>query len=109
MKVYHIIPASYRPALLDDMGIVGAFTKSWLHSDIIDSLLLINAFNLFRKDRGGGRGGRICIYLSNSIPCKRRLDLENPIFQCLWLTLHPKRLPRPLSDIASCGVYHPPG
>ena len=86
-----------------------AITESWLRSDIDDSLLSISAFNLFRKDRGVGRGGGICVYLSNTIPCKRRLDLENPIFECLWLTLRPKRLPRPLSGIAICVVYHPPG
>ena len=27
----------------------------------------------------------------------------------LWLTLRPKRLHRPLSGIAICVVYHPPG
>ena len=27
----------------------------------------------------------------------------------LWLTLRPKRLPRPLSGIVVCTVYHPPG
>ena len=84
-------------------------TESWLRSDIDDNLLSISAFNLFRKDRVAGRGGGICVYLSNVIPCKRRLDLENPNFECLWLTLRPKRLPRPLSGIGICVVYHPPG
>ena len=69
----------------------------------------ISAFNLFRKDRVAGRGGGICVDLNNVIPCKRRLDLENPTFECLWLTLRPKRLPRPLSGITICVVYHPPG
>ncbi|XP_068707713.1 uncharacterized protein [Montipora foliosa] len=86
-----------------------AITESWLRSDIDDSLLSISAFNLFRKDRITGRGGGICVYLNNVIPCKRRLDSENPIFECLWLTLHPKRLPRRLSGMAVCVVYHPPG
>ena len=53
-----------------------AITESWLRSDIDDSLLSISAFNLFRKDRVAGRGGGICVYLNNVIPCKRRLDLE---------------------------------
>ena len=46
--------------------------------------------------------------LNNVMPCKQRLDLENPNFECLWLTLCPKRLPRPLCGIV-CIVYHPPG
>ena len=86
-----------------------AIIETWLRSDIDDSLLSISTFNLFRKDRIAGRGGGICVYLNNVIPCKRRLDLENPIFECLCLTLHPKRLPRPLSGIAICVVYRPPG
>ena len=86
-----------------------AITESWLRSDIDDSLSSTNDFNLFRKGRVAGRGGGICVYLNNAIPCKRRLDLENPIFDCMWLIFAPKRLPRPLSGIASCAVYHPPG
>ena len=37
------------------------------------------------------------------------MDLENLNFECLWLCLRPKRLPGPLSGIAVCVVYHPPG
>lgn len=85
-----------------------AITESWLRSDIDDTLLSMSAFNLFRKDRVAGRGGGICVYLNNVIPCKQCLDLENPNFECLWLTLRPRRLPRPLSGIAICVVYHPP-
>jgi len=67
-----------------------------------------NVFDFRRRfHRVVGRGGEICVYLNNAMPCKRRLDLENPIFECLWLILRPKRLPRPLSGIAICVVYHP--
>ena len=69
-----------------------AITESCLRSDIDDSPLSISAFNLFCRDRVASWGGGICVYLSNVIPCKRRLDLENPIFECVWITLRPKRL-----------------
>lgn len=85
-----------------------AITESWLHEDI-DSLLSISGFNFFCKDRALGRGGGVCVYLREDIPCKRWVDLENLNFECLWLCLRPKRLPRPLSGIAVCVVYHPPG
>ena len=35
-------------------------------------------------------------------------NLENDSFECLWLYLRPKRLPRPLSGIVIAAIYHPP-
>jgi hypothetical protein len=61
-----------------------------------------------RKDRATGRGDGICVYIKSDIPCVRRLDLENNRFECLWLCLRPRRLPRPLSGNVICVVYHPP-
>ena len=78
-----------------------AITEAWLHEEIDDSLLLVNGFNIFRKDRIGRRGGGVCVYLTEGVHCKRITDLENPSFRCLWLWLRPTRLPRPLSGIAS--------
>lgn len=86
-----------------------AVTESWLHKDIDDGLCSINTYNLCRKDRAIGRGVGVCVYLKNDIPCVRRLDLESNNFECLWLGLRPKRLPRHLSGIAICVAYHPAG
>ena len=85
-----------------------AITESWLHKDIEDSLLHIKGFNLFRKDRTTRRGGGVCVFLRDEFPCTRRFDFENNDFECLWLFLRPKRLPRPLTGIAVSFVYHPP-
>ncbi len=86
-----------------------AITESWLNDDIDSGLLSVRGFNLFRNDRVLGRGGGICVYIKDDVPCKRRVDLENPDFECLWFSLRPERLPRPLSGIVICVVYHPPG
>jgi hypothetical protein len=88
---------------------VVAITESWLYDQIDDSLVSIDGFNIFRKDRVLGRGGGVCVYLREGIPAKRRYDLEKPDIECLWLWIRPTRLPRPLSGIAVCVVYHPPG
>jgi hypothetical protein len=80
-----------------------------LLNDIENRLVLLNGYNLFRKDRATGRGGEVCVYIKSDITCVRRLDLENNRFECLWLCLRPRRLPRPLSGIVICVVYHPPG
>ena len=47
--------------------------------------------------------------LIKAFSCKRRTDLKRDNFECLWLWLCPTHLPRPLSGIAACVVYHPPG
>ena len=88
---------------------VVAVTESWLNSDIEDGLVSINEYNIFRKDRPSRRGGGICVYLPHGTYAKRRLDLEHENLECLWLWLRPTRLPRPLSGIAVCIVYHPHG
>ena len=53
----------------------------------------------------------ICVFISDDISAKRRPDIEDPNFECLWFSLRPTRLPRPLSCIMHmvCVVYHPPG
>ena len=76
--------------------------------DIEDSLLHINRFNLVRKDRTTRRDGGVCVFPRGEILCTRRFDFENNDFECLWLFLRPKRLPRPLTGIAVSIVYHAP-
>ena len=79
------------------------------YDDIEDNLVSVRGYNIFRRDRLHRRGGGVCVYLSEHIHAKRRTDLESDNFECLWLWLRPTRLPRPLSGIAVCVVYHPPG
>ena len=86
-----------------------AVTETWLNDDIEDNLVSISGYNIFRRDRPYRRGGGVCVYLSEHIHAKRRTDLESDNFECLWLWLRPTRLPRPLSGMAVCVVYHPPG
>jgi hypothetical protein len=70
-----------------------AITESWLYEDISDDLIALSGYKIYRNDRSHARGGGVCIYLSENIPCQRRLDLENSSFECLWLWLRPERLP----------------
>ena len=48
------------------------------------------------------------MYMNHSIPVKIGYDLCNPCFECLWITLRPKWLPRSISKIAAACVYLPP-
>ena len=87
-----------------------AITESWLHDDIYDDLIAVKGFKIYRNDRFDSRDGGVCDCISVNIPCQRRYDRECSSFECIWLWLHPKRLPRPLSgvSIAICLIYNPP-
>ena len=87
---------------------VVAITESWLTNDIIDEMVLIDEYNTFRKDRMHGRGGGVCAFVSVDIPCKRRQDLEDPSFECMWVWLRPVRLPRKISGLICAILYNPP-
>ena len=87
---------------------VVAITESWLTDDIIDELVLIDGYKTFRKDRVHGRGGGVCAFVSADIPCKRRQDLEDPSFECMWFCLRPVRLPRKISGLICAILYNPP-
>lgn len=53
------------------------------------------------------RGGVVCVYVSQQLPIRSRLDLEDPDLECMWLWTQPPRLPRPVSAVAVCVVYSP--
>jgi len=88
-------------------GFIG-ITETWLNNNISDSLLSINGYNIYRKDREHGRGGGVCAFVAHDTPAQRKYDLEKPDFECIWIWLRPHRLPRPLSGIICCAVYNPP-
>lgn len=83
-------------------------TETWLNDEVLDQLIHINDYNTFRNDRSHGRGGGVCAFVSTNIPIIRRKDLENPVFECLWLWLRPYRLPRHLTGLICCVLYSPP-
>ena len=74
-------------ATLDAMRTdVAAITETWLHGGVDGSLVNIGGYTLHRRDRSGGRGGAVCLYVSHSIHSKRRSDFENPLYECMWVT-----------------------
>ena len=61
--------------LMDSFHIV-AITETWLDSNFGDHELLVDGFNIFRKDRESQRGGGVLLAVINHLPCSRRSDLE---------------------------------
>ena len=85
-----------------------AVTETWLNDTVPEQLIYINNYNIFRNDRSYSRGGGVCAFISTNIPAKRRMDLENPSHECLWLWLRPHRPPRHLTGLICCVLYNPP-
>ena len=75
-----------------------AVTETWLKDTVPEQLIYINNYNIFRNDRPYSRGGGVCAFIPTNIPAKRRMDLENPSHECLWLWLRLHSLPDTLLD-----------
>ena len=76
---------------------------------IPDSVNCISGCEIERNGRNQRRGGGVCVYLKNSIPYKRLHELEIPNFESLSIRFRPNKLPRNVTNICICAVYHPPG
>ena len=85
-----------------------AISETWLHEGIDDTFLQIPKYNFFRRDRLCGRGGGVCAFVSETIPSKRRDDLESCNYECMWVWIRPFRLPRSITGIIIGIIYNPP-
>ena len=83
-------------------------TETWLSDNIPSEAVNISGYTLIRKDRVNGLGGGCAIYVPEVISTKTRNDLSDPNFECQWVILRPKWLPRTVSRIAVACVYLPP-
>ena len=86
---------------------VGVIMESWLHCYIDSAYISIPGYVLYRRDRPDREGSGVCASVTTGILCKRRTDLEHPVFECIWLWLRPNRLLRPFSGII-CGIVYFP-
>ncbi len=78
-------------------------SETWLDNSIHSDDLNIPDYTLYRRDRNR-HGGGVATYVSDCIPTTRRLDLEHPDVECLWLecTVQSKR-------VLVATYYRPPG
>ena len=83
-----------------------------MNKDIEDNIVriktVISGYYLFHVGFPIHRGASVCIYLTESLCANHHTYIENDNFECLWLWLHPHRLPRPLYRIAlyECNIIH---
>ena len=70
----------------ENIDILGV-TETWLDSGISDGEVHVDGYGMHRLDRGGRRGGGVCIYYRNNLPVKPRPDLSNPDVEAAWLEI----------------------
>ena len=88
---------------------IACITETWLTANIADPVVDISGYTIVRKDRAmPKRGGGVCAFVKSSIGFRTIEELDNPLFEYLWLYLRPPRLPRGFSCIIICIIYHPP-
>ena len=44
-------------------------TETWYTAKHLNSVVSIEGYNLFRRDRNHGRGGGVCVYVKNDVDC----------------------------------------
>ena len=83
-------------------------TETWLDELMPDSLVHIPGFVCFRRDRPSGlRGGGVCVYLNEKIPCKLLHEYEDTSIESIWITATPRKLVRAVSNLLIGVIYHP--
>lgn len=81
-------------------------SESWLSPRIIDSLINLAGYSVYRGDRLDRRGGGVCVYLRDSVfgSCSVSVsDLEVPRVEGICLDLKHECF-----SLALCCVYRPP-
>ena len=75
-----------------------------INRNIRDSEIDIAGFDLLRKDRAEGAGGGVAVYVVESLPSHRRLDLEEDGIECIWIEVWVKNSKPILVE----NLYRPP-
>jgi len=66
---------------------VFGMAETWLKPSISDGELIIPHYKLYRKDRVAQHGGGVGIYCHESVQVRRRVDLERPDLELLWIDI----------------------
>ena len=78
--------------------------ETFLERSIPDCQLVIDGFNLLRKDTQNKSGGGLVLYYKKSLSCGRRIDLEISKIETLWTEFTPPNA----KPFLVCTAYRPP-
>ena len=80
-------------------------SETHLASQVSSNEIAIEGYTIYRKDRQHqAKGGGVMVYLLDSLPVMRRVDLESPSAESIWLEL---LIPKS-KNILLGTVYRPP-
>ena len=114
-SIGHINARSLAPRLNDVCHLVDGerldilcVSETWLTGDVLDAVLLVPGYRLFRCDRPGGRrGGGVAILVSNDLRVSRLHDTSDsePGIEALWLSIGGAGR----AQVVVGAIYRPPG
>ena len=91
LNIYHILNKLPQLAeFINDFHIFG-FSESRLKETISTEEIIINGFDFFRRDPMRNLDTGIIVYTKTSLSVTRKMDLEIPDVECIWLEV---RLPK---------------
>ena len=111
LKIFHLNVRSLN-GKIDELSILSTLSsgihlltlsETWLSSDIVDSEIDIVGYKLYRTDRKI-RGGGVAVYVRDDICTIRRVDLESPDVESVWLQVN---LPKSHAFLVGT-FYRPP-
>lgn len=106
LNVHHLVPKVDQIQLLlgeqapDILGLSETFLKTKHGNKLLEQ----EGYTLERKDRTVKDGGGVLCYIKDSLPFRRRLDLEHGNLEAIWLEImYPSS-----KNILVCMLYRPP-
>ena len=76
--------------------------ESWLDDSISAQDIAVSGYSTVTKHRNR-HGGGIVVYVKNEVKFDRRIDLELPELECIWIELKCKG-----QNVLMCSMYRPP-
>ncbi|KAI4466573.1 hypothetical protein MML48_2g00000186 [Holotrichia oblita] len=106
--IAHLNVRSLLPKLADvqqvmnDLNVdVFCLTETWLTNAVDNSMVRIEGYNLYRRDRDGRCGGGVAIDARSCFKCF--VIESNPIIEQIWISIRVKSM-----DLSVGCVYRPP-
>ncbi|KAI4455891.1 hypothetical protein MML48_8g00001084 [Holotrichia oblita] len=88
--------------VMNDFNVdVFCLTETWLTNAVDNSMVRIEGYNLYRRDRDGRCGGGVAIYARSCFKCF--VIKSNPIIEHIWISIRVKSM-----DLSVGCVYRPP-
>jgi hypothetical protein len=90
-----------RHELVEKQVDVLGIAESWTHPEVTDAEISLAGYDLFRRDRGNGRGGGVLLYVKNQIVATNISDKTKGLCETVWVSIRTEE-----SDEVTIGVCY---